>query len=36
MAQKYLVMTFQQKILNIGYAFEKNCDYKNEIKKWWS
>ena len=26
----------EQKILNIGYAFEKNCGYKNEIKKWWS
>tara|TARA_B100000963_G_scaffold356110_1_gene375593 strand:- start:1418 stop:2875 length:1458 start_codon:yes stop_codon:yes gene_type:complete len=25
----------EQKILNIGYAFEKNCAYKNEIKKWW-
>ena len=26
----------EQKILNIGHAFEKNCGYKNEIKKWWS
>ncbi len=26
----------EQQILNIGYAFEKNCGYKNEIKKWWS
>lgn len=26
----------EQKILNIGYAFEKNCEFKNEIKKWWS
>ena len=26
----------EQKILNIGYAFEKNCGYRNEIKKWWS
>tara|TARA_B100001559_G_scaffold286144_1_gene262400 strand:+ start:102 stop:1559 length:1458 start_codon:yes stop_codon:yes gene_type:complete len=26
----------EQKILNIGYAFEKNCGYKNEIKRWWS
>ncbi len=26
----------EQKILNIGYAFEKNCGFKNEIKKWWS
>ena len=26
----------EQKILNIGYAFEKNCAFKNEIKKWWS
>ena len=25
----------EQKILNIGYAFEKNCGFKNEIKKWW-
>ena len=22
----------EQKILNIGYAFEKNCGFKNEIK----
>ena len=26
----------EQKLLNIGYAFEKNCGFKNEIKKWWS
>ena len=26
----------EQKILNIGYAFEKNCGFKNQIKKWWS
>ncbi len=26
----------EQKILNIGYAIEKNCGFKNEIKKWWS
>ena len=26
----------EQKILNIGYAFEKSCGFKNEIKKWWS
>ena len=26
----------EQKILNIGYAFEKNCGFKNEIKRWWS
>ena len=26
----------EQKILNIGYAFEKNCGFKNKIKKWWS
>ena len=26
----------EQKILNTGYAFEKNCGYKNEVKKWWS
>ena len=25
----------EQKILNIGYAFEKNCGFKNDIKKWW-
>ncbi len=25
----------EQKILNIGYAFEKNCGYKNKVKKWW-
>mgnify|MGYP003341720116 FL=1 len=25
----------EQKILNIAYAFEKNCGYKNNIKKWW-
>ena len=25
----------EQKILNIGYAVEKNCGFKNEIKKWW-
>ncbi len=25
----------EQKILNIGYAIEKNCGYKNKIKKWW-
>tara|TARA_B100000579_G_scaffold411409_1_gene402194 strand:+ start:110 stop:1567 length:1458 start_codon:yes stop_codon:yes gene_type:complete len=25
----------EQKILNIGYAFEKNCGFKNKIKKWW-
>ena len=25
----------EQKILNIGYAFEKNCSYKKQIKKWW-
>ena len=26
----------EQKILNIGYAFEKNCGFQNQIKKWWS
>ena len=26
----------EQKILNIGYSFEKNCGFKNKIKKWWS
>ena len=26
----------EQKILNIGYAFEKNCAFKNKIEKWWS
>ena len=26
----------EQKILNIGYTFEKNCGLKNKIKKWWS
>ena len=26
----------EQKILNIGYAFEKSCGFKNQIKKWWS
>mgnify|MGYP003326244621 CR=1 FL=1 len=26
----------EQKILNIAYAFEKNCGYKNNIKKWWA
>jgi len=26
----------EQKILNIGYAFEKNCGFKKEIKRWWS
>ena len=26
----------EQKILNIGYAFEKNCSFKNELKNWWS
>ena len=25
----------EQKILNIAYAFEKNCKFNNEIKKWW-
>ncbi len=25
----------EQKILNIGYAFEKNCGFKNQIQKWW-
>ena len=25
----------EQKILNIGYAFEKNCKFKNQINKWW-
>ena len=25
----------EQKILNIGYAFEKNCSFKNKINKWW-
>jgi len=25
----------EQKILNIGYSFEKNCGFKNKIKKWW-
>ncbi len=25
----------EQKILNIAYAFEKNCGFKNKIKKWW-
>ena len=25
----------EQNILNIAYAFEKNCDFKNEIKNWW-
>ncbi len=26
----------EQKILNIGYAFEKNCGFQSQIKKWWS
>ena len=26
----------EQKILDIGYAFEKNCAFKNKIEKWWS
>ena len=26
----------EQRILNIGYAFEKSCGFKNQIKKWWS
>ncbi len=26
----------EQKLLNIGYAFEKNCSFENKIKKWWS
>jgi hypothetical protein len=21
--------------LNVAYAFEKNCNFKNEIKNWW-
>ena len=25
----------EQNILNIAYAFEKNCNFKNEIKSWW-
>ena len=25
----------EQNILNIAYAFEKNCNFNNEIKKWW-
>ena len=25
----------EQKILNIAYAFEKNCKFKNKINKWW-
>ncbi len=25
----------EQKILNIAHAFEKNCKYKNKVKKWW-
>ncbi len=25
----------EQNILNIAYAFEKNCNFKNEIKNWW-
>ena len=25
----------EQKILNIGFAFEKNCAFKNKIEKWW-
>ena len=25
----------EQKILNIGYAFEKSCGFSNKIKKWW-
>ena len=26
----------EQKILNIGFAFEKNCSFKTKIQKWWS
>ncbi len=26
----------EQNILNVAYAFEKNCNFKNEIKNWWS
>ena len=25
----------EQNILNMAYAFEKNCNFKNEIKNWW-
>ena len=25
----------EQNILNVAYAFEKNCNFKNEIKNWW-
>ena len=25
----------EQNILNIAYAFEKNCNFNNAIKKWW-
>ena len=25
----------EQNILNVAYAFEKNCNFKNEIKSWW-
>ncbi len=25
----------EQKILNIGHAFEKSCGFKNQVKKWW-
>ena len=26
----------EQNLLNIAYAFEKNCNFKNDIKNWWS
>tara|TARA_A100001011_G_scaffold389386_1_gene470790 strand:- start:827 stop:2284 length:1458 start_codon:yes stop_codon:yes gene_type:complete len=26
----------EQNLLNIAYAFEKNCNFKNNIKNWWS
>ncbi len=25
----------EQNILNVAYAFEKSCNFKNEIKNWW-
>ena len=25
----------EQNILNVAYAFEKNCNFKNELKNWW-
>ncbi len=25
----------EQNILNVAFAFEKNCNFKNEIKNWW-